>query len=184
MICILVLYLCIYPGLWYIFHSVSYSSRNGLIKLLGQVWIARLERKVAVTRIIAGLYDTVDVAEQAIEELLNNQVPGENITMVINDEEEYFVIQGVLQEEEINYDIEDDEEEESAEEIELENLSDILLEVGLAEEEAGYYVQEIDRGRTLVMVTSPDGNTSRIRLILDQYFPVDVRDRPSQDSRP
>lgn len=137
-----------------------------------------------MTRIIVGLYDTVDVAEQAIEELLNNQVPGENVTMVINDEEEYFVIQGVLQDEEMDYDAEDYEEEESAEEIELENLSDILLEVGLAEEEAGYYVQEIDRGRTLVMVATPDDKIERVRLILDQYFPVDVRDRPSQDSRP
>lgn len=137
-----------------------------------------------MTRMIVGLYDTVDVAEQAIEELLNNQVPGENITMVVNDEEEYFVIQGFLQEDdEADSDVEDYEEEENAEEVELENLSDILLEVGLAEEEAGYYVQEIDRGRTLVMVTTADDKTDRIRLILDQYFPVDVRERPSPNSR-
>ena len=136
-----------------------------------------------MTRIIVGLYDTVDVAEQAIEKLLDNQVPGENITMVVNDEEEYFVIQGFLQDDETDYDGEDYEEEENAEEVEMENLSDILLEVGLAEEEAGYYTQELDRGRTLVMVTTPDDKTAGIRLILDQYFPVDVRDRPSQDGR-
>lgn len=144
------------------------------------------ERKIVVTRIIVGLYDTVDVAEQAIEELLNNQVSGENITMIVNDEEEYFIIQGFLQDDEDDYedyDEEDGEDEENIEEVELENLSDMLLEVGLAEEEASYYVEEIDRGRTLVMVTTEQDDTGRIRLILDQYFPIDVRDRPGRDSR-
>jgi hypothetical protein len=133
---------------------------------------------------IIGLYDNLDVAEQVVENLLSNEIPGDNIYMVLNDDEdedEFYMIQGVMANEE-GYDLDEDfEEEDGTEEVEIRDLEDILADMGLAEDETGYYAQEISRGRTLVAVNAPDDKIDQVKLLMNEYFPVDTRERPIQE---
>ncbi len=131
---------------------------------------------------IVGLYDDYDTAEQVVEELLNNEIPAPNICMVVNDEEdeeEFYVIQAQLVgEEDFELDgVDTYVEEGDAVEAEVRDLMDILAEMGLAADEAEYYAEEVRQGRTMIAVNSPADKIDRVKLIINQYFPVDTRER-------
>jgi hypothetical protein len=104
--------------------------------------------------------------------------------MVLNDdddEDEFYMMQGVMADEE-GYDLNEDfEEDDLTEEVEIRDLEDILADMGLAEDETGYYAQEISRGRTLVAVHAPDDKIDQVKLLMNEYFPVDTRERPVQE---
>ncbi len=56
-------------------------------------------------------------------------------------------------------------------------LSGWLFNAGVPEEEAGYYVEGVRRGGTLVVVTTADAQTSQAINILKHHHPVDIRRR-------
>ncbi len=55
-----------------------------------------------------------------------------------------------------------------------------LTDVGIPEEEAGYYVEGIRRGGTLLTVRASDNMVSRASEILNRFSPVDVTQRASE----
>jgi len=52
-----------------------------------------------------------------------------------------------------------------------------LTEVGVPEEEAGYYVEGVHRGGTLVSVKTDDAETDQVVDIMNRYNPIDVKER-------
>lgn len=52
-----------------------------------------------------------------------------------------------------------------------------LVDLGVPEEEAGYYAEGVRRGGTLVTVTTADAMTDRAIDIMDNYDPVDIDER-------
>ena len=52
-----------------------------------------------------------------------------------------------------------------------------LTEVGVPEEEAGYYVEGVHRGGTLVSVQADDAETNQVVDIMNRYHPIDVKER-------
>lgn len=52
-----------------------------------------------------------------------------------------------------------------------------LIDLGVPEEEAGYYAEGIRRGGTLVTLTVPDHMTDRAIDIMDNHEPVDIEER-------
>lgn len=54
-----------------------------------------------------------------------------------------------------------------------------LTEMGIPEEEAGYYAEGVRRGGTLVTVRSADHMADRARTIMNRHDPVDMNERVS-----
>lgn len=54
-----------------------------------------------------------------------------------------------------------------------------LVDLGLSEEEAGYYAEGVRRGGTLVTVQTPDHLSGRVMDVLDRHDAVDVEERAS-----
>lgn len=52
-----------------------------------------------------------------------------------------------------------------------------LTEVGVPEEEAGYYVEGVHRGGTLVSVLADDAETAQVVDIMNRYNPINVKER-------
>lgn len=52
-----------------------------------------------------------------------------------------------------------------------------LTEVGVPEEEAGYYVEGVNRGGTLVSVQADDDETEHLVELMNRYHPIDVKER-------
>jgi len=59
------------------------------------------------------------------------------------------------------------------------SLLGALTEVGIPEEEAGYYVEGVNRGGTLVSVQTDDAETDQVVEIMNRYSPIDVKERVS-----
>jgi uncharacterized protein (TIGR02271 family) len=54
-----------------------------------------------------------------------------------------------------------------------------LMDLGVPEEEAGYYLEGIRRGGTLVTVTANESNAARAQEIMNRYDPIDLEQRSS-----
>lgn len=52
-----------------------------------------------------------------------------------------------------------------------------LTEVGIPEEEAGYYVEGVQRGGTLISVQTDDNQVNDVITIMNQHDPIDVHER-------
>jgi hypothetical protein len=54
-----------------------------------------------------------------------------------------------------------------------------LTEVGVPEEQAGYYAEGVRRGSTLVTVETPETRVDETVAILERYHPIDIDERAS-----
>lgn len=54
-----------------------------------------------------------------------------------------------------------------------------LVDMGVPEEEAGYYAEGLRRGGTLVSVTTDDATVSRAQQIMNRHNPIDLEKRAS-----
>jgi uncharacterized membrane protein len=52
-----------------------------------------------------------------------------------------------------------------------------LVDLGLSEEEAGYYAEGVRRGGTLLTVTTTENMTNRVMDVLDRHNAVDIEER-------
>jgi hypothetical protein len=51
------------------------------------------------------------------------------------------------------------------------------VDLGLSEEEAGYYAEGVRRGGTLLTVTTTENMTNRVMDVLDRHNAVDIEER-------
>ena len=54
-----------------------------------------------------------------------------------------------------------------------------LMDLGVPEDEAGYYLEGIRRGGTLVTVAANESNVNRAQDIMNRYNPIDLEQRSS-----
>jgi len=54
-----------------------------------------------------------------------------------------------------------------------------LMDLGVPEEEAGYYLEGIRRGGTLMTVTTDESSVNRVQDIMNRYHPIDLEQRSS-----
>jgi uncharacterized membrane protein len=52
-----------------------------------------------------------------------------------------------------------------------------LVDLGLSEEEAGYYAEGVRRGGTLLTVTTTENMTNRVMDVMDRHNAVDIEER-------
>jgi hypothetical protein len=55
-----------------------------------------------------------------------------------------------------------------------------LTDVGIPEEEAGYYAEGVRRGGTLLTVRADESQVNRARDIMNRYSPIDINERSAQ----
>jgi uncharacterized membrane protein len=55
-----------------------------------------------------------------------------------------------------------------------------LIDLGLSEEEAGYYAEGVRRGGTLLTAQVPDTMTTQVMNVLDRHNAINVEERASQ----
>ncbi|MEJ2707259.1 MAG: hypothetical protein P8074_06565 [Anaerolineales bacterium] len=58
-------------------------------------------------------------------------------------------------------------------------LAAALVNMGVEQEQAGYYAEAVRRGGALVTVTAPDELADRAEKVMEDYFPVDIEERVS-----
>ena len=59
-------------------------------------------------------------------------------------------------------------------------LCGVLTDLGVSEEEAGYYAEGVRRGSVLVTVRADEGMANNARSILNQHHPIDLHERVAQ----